>query len=759
MAHNDNGAIAETIQSRVREDNLQGGVDILPLLLSIGDIVPAYWSRQRDVELGRFWHKSDHVGGAISMFVSKFSSIPLKVIPRDASIKTHVKQAKVLTSTIIDGSDFFAGWHESLAPRLVTSWLTKDNGMFCEVIGGGSDKSKPRQDFFGLAMLDPRRCSRTSNPEFPVIYQDTDGKLYKLHHTRVAFASSMKSDDIRLNGVGYCSLSRMVRTAQHLIDIGVYEQEKLGSRPARNMIIGEEGISAKEIVSAFAIAEQGMDNLALARYAQNVVLSGSGGRKIKIAKIPLSDIPDGFNKEMSITLGMFAIALALNIPPRWIWPASQSGATKADALFQHVAGMGGGIGHLLMVFKSMLGGGSLSTVLGKPIPSHLELVFDFQDDLQDRDVADIRKIRAETREKQLADGEIDVRVARQLALDSGDLSQSEFDDLELGDGRLPDGQETLNLFMSSDKDIQEMLALSVGDVLNVAVNDVEFVLEQVEERLIQIRAELMNPSRPAVFNKAKQAFMALEALRELYQPTTQEGGEPIEVMDTPLNLNGSQVRALRETLGEVRSGDISEANAIDVLTTLGIPEEQVRRMVQEASEGASTQAVIDAANVEVEAEVKEKESDGWFKKSLALMALAKDGKQPAPVIPPAPTITVEAPVINIDMPEVKEAKQDINISVPKQEVPVVNVQMPKQQAPTVNVTPPSAPEINVNVPETQVIVEPAIVNVDSPVVNIEPNINVTSEVTIPDSETIIERDNQGLITRAIKRVKKGKLFN
>ena len=102
MANSDNGAIVETIQSRIRDDELHGGVSIMPLLLAIGDIVPAYWSRQRDIALGGLWHKSDHVAGAISMFVSKFASIPVKVLARDPSIKAHVKEAKVKTSIIVD---------------------------------------------------------------------------------------------------------------------------------------------------------------------------------------------------------------------------------------------------------------------------------------------------------------------------------------------------------------------------------------------------------------------------------------------------------------------------------------------------------------------------------------------------------------------------------------------------------------------------------------------------------------------------------
>lgn len=518
--------IDETVQSRVRQEQLVGA-DILPMLLRVGEIIPPWWSRQRDFVLGRFWMQCDHVAAALSMLIAKVSSIPVKVVARDPSIKRHVKEAEIYTSAIVDGSDFFAGWHESLCPRLVLSWTTKDNGMFIEIIGGGNDKSKPREGFLGLAYLDPRRCQRTSNPEYPVIYSDTDGKMYQLHHSRVAFASSQKSDEATMNGVGFCAMSRMIRTTQHLTDIGVYEQEKLGSRPHRQMIIGK-GISAQEILSAFLIAENQMDNQALSRYAKNVIIAVKNRTDFDIDTRDLASVPDGFDKQESITLGMFLIALALNIPPRWIWPASQSGATKADAMFQHVAGVGGGIGNLLMVFQAILGGTSLATVLRKAIPSHLKLEFDFQDDQQDRDQAEIRKVRSETRRERINDGEVDIRTARLHALQAGDLSQEEFNDLELADGRLPDGQPVINLFMSGDRDTQEMLALSVGNVLDPQANDSEFVLERIDEQQRQLRAELMNPNRPATFKKAKEAFMALEALKELYSEVPEQESVTIE---------------------------------------------------------------------------------------------------------------------------------------------------------------------------------------------------------------------------------------
>jgi hypothetical protein len=478
--------------------------------------------------------KEDHVSSALSMLASKFASIPVKVIARDPSIKSHVKVAGDLTSNINSISDYGAGWTPSLAIRFVMAYTTQDNGVFIEQIGDApkvfdpitrrsrKDFSKPRVNFYGLAILDSLRCQRTSNPEYPLIYTDISGERYRFHHTRVMMTSSLPSWIADLRGVGFCALSRMIHTAQHLWDIAIAEQEELGSRPKRRIIIGKSGITASEIASAFSQADLVMDNQGLRRYSKNVII-GSKDVKPSPANAIEIDVQDlhaalmGEDKERSITLGMFLIALALNIPPRWLWPATSTGATKADAMFQHVAGMGGGVGHLIMILKSLLGGDKLADVLGKPVPPYCEVIFDYQDDEQDRSQAEIRKLRSEVYTANLGSGITDIRTTRLQALDVGDITEQQFDDMELADGRLPDGQDVLNLFYSTDPMMQEMLAISVGDILNPAANDKDFVLEMIADKEIELRATLASPERPKEFDLAKQAFAALIALKALYE--------------------------------------------------------------------------------------------------------------------------------------------------------------------------------------------------------------------------------------------------
>lgn len=556
----DNGLGTDlTIQSTVRSDVENYGLDILPFLVKAGDLIPPWWSRKRDDELSRFWKQSDHVSGAIAMFTTKTASVPVMVEATDPNVKLYRSQARFLTALINNGSDFGGGWASVLCPKATESYLTQDNGFFLEIIGQGDPNGALEGLPVGIAHLDSSRCQRQSNAEYPVIYTDIDGRRYRLHRTRVAFVASQPSPRRTMNGVGFCAMSRMVNTAQHLIDIGITEQEYMGSRPKRQIIIGRKGITAQEIASAFATADVTMDNQGLRRYSKNVVIAPRDRRNAEEIIMEIMNLATpitGADKETSITLGMFAIALALNIPPRWIWPATQAGATKADAMFSHIAGMGGGIGLLLETYTTILERAINGAFIRLGQEPRFKVIFDFQDDEQDRNQAEIRKIRSDTRTADLTTGAIDLRTARQQMLAAGDITEQQFDDMELESGRLPDGSNVLNLFMSGDTEMQPLLALSVGDVLNPADNDREFVLGRIDEQELQVRAVMANPPRPRMFDKAKQALAALAALRKLYEkpqratepPAQMAHPEPMATEEPPVDVTMTD-----ETAKELKS--------------------------------------------------------------------------------------------------------------------------------------------------------------------------------------------------------------
>ena len=74
-----------------------------------------------------------------------------------------------------------------------------------------------------------------------------------------------------MHNVGFCWLSRSINSIQRLIDVATYNQEKLGSRPLRQLILGK-GIGADMIKDAIQAAEEVMDNRGLRRTLRNTKL-------------------------------------------------------------------------------------------------------------------------------------------------------------------------------------------------------------------------------------------------------------------------------------------------------------------------------------------------------------------------------------------------------------------------------------------------------------------------------------------------------
>ena len=255
--------VRRSAQSSLRQ-NRDVGVGMLFNLVRAGEIIPGWWSKQRDRALRDFVPSSDHFQGAQWMISTKLVNVPFTVQARDRSIKTHQKLADQYQVVCQNGLQIWQGWSEFWTRFFADLWST-DNGAFGEILGGGRPGGPLKGPATGLAHLDSLQCTRTSNPEFPVKYQDFDGRIYQFHHTRVIYKSQMPSSDALMYGVGHCWLSRAINNVQQLVDQDVYYQEALGSRPMRQLLLGR-GISTKELTDAIGMAEEGMDNQSLRRY-------------------------------------------------------------------------------------------------------------------------------------------------------------------------------------------------------------------------------------------------------------------------------------------------------------------------------------------------------------------------------------------------------------------------------------------------------------------------------------------------------------
>jgi predicted transcriptional regulator len=107
--------------------------------------------------------------------------------------------------------------------------------------------------------------------------------------------------------------------------------------------------------------------------------------------------------------------------------------------------------------------------------------------------------------------------------------------MELADGRLPNGDDVLTLFSSTDNLFLTLLDLGVDDPLAIDFNDPLDMLLEIEGAALDAQDQLVGASSRAEREKVEQAVTALGKLKELYQEivaqqiaqeqAVEEGGE------------------------------------------------------------------------------------------------------------------------------------------------------------------------------------------------------------------------------------------
>ena len=498
-------SLANTVSRPV--SNTMGGYQMVRYLARSGLLMSPWWSPACDVQLMNFWKQVDYVSGAIYTLESKMSAIPVRVLARDQSIKEHVKEANAETERLLVGAEWGNGW-STFYEKFVECLACQDNGGFAEIIGAG----RPDGPIIGrpvtVRLLDPACCQRTGDPTYPVIYQENGGKLFKLHFTRVMFKAQMESPVAQMFGVGFSAVSRMINTSQSLLDILMYKQEKLGSRPRRGLMVVGGGLDPEDVADAFKLVEGIEDSQGLSRYSKVAVVGDSSLPDAKLELMDISSLPDGFDERTNVELGMAVISMALGMDARELFPALQSGATRADALIQHLKQRGKGPGQIIQMTELMFN--------AKYLPPHLKLVFDFQDDEEDRQAAETKEVRARRWATSIKAETMDKHTARAQMVEVGDLERGQFERLELEDGRLTDGTSVLALFYSDDKQIKKLMDIGVENPLDVEGNSWETIKTAVEKKVVDALTIVVNSSNPDERWNAQKALAALRELRELY---------------------------------------------------------------------------------------------------------------------------------------------------------------------------------------------------------------------------------------------------
>jgi hypothetical protein len=110
---------------------------------------------------------------------------------------------------------------------------------------------------------------------------------------------------------------------------------------------------------------------------------------------------------------VYALSLGFGVDAREFWPATAAGATKADAAIQHLKARGKGIGDLIQTIERALNWWVIGENAG------VEFKFDYTDDEQDREVADLQQVRITNLTQMVTTGIITSQEARSLAIAQG----------------------------------------------------------------------------------------------------------------------------------------------------------------------------------------------------------------------------------------------------------------------------------------------------------------------------------------------------
>lgn len=304
---------------------------------------------------------------------------------------------------------------------------SSDNGAFLELWKAGSPEKAPPKGApcLGFAHLDSRLCWRSFDPEFPVWYTNpVSGLIRKLHKDRVVFVADNPQPIELARGIGFCSVSRALRMVRVFRNMQIFVDEKVSGRFTR-ALGAISGVSAGQVKKALQNHADDADNKGYVVYNDIPFLidpSTEGKNDIKILLQDLASVPDGFSFRDDADLYAYILAFCFGVDAREFWPATQSGATKADATVQNMKARGRGIGNRIQTVEYML---------RQALPEAIEFEYDFSDDDQDEMQARIQGMRLNNLSTLQRTGSLNSLEVRAIAIAEGIIDGKLLEDLNL----------------------------------------------------------------------------------------------------------------------------------------------------------------------------------------------------------------------------------------------------------------------------------------------------------------------------------------
>ena len=298
-----------------------------------GPILPPVGTKQRDYQL-RILDRSDYNDlwqGARSGIVKKLAALPFKIDGPPDKVQYY--------QDVLGYAHFGKGW-QHLLKLVLRDFMTQSYGGIFEIAGPGDPLEPLFETPTGLNHLDAGRCYVTGNPIFPVLYYSLwDGKLHRMHASRVYMMVDDPIPDERFFGIGTSALERAISIQQRETRMNEYIDAKLDDKPQPG-ILSLTGVSDPQWqarIEHYMREQQGDERPIFGRVLVNTSIDPNA--VVKAEQLFFSQTPELFNWTEYTSTDVDRIANAIGVDRQEMWElagrglgtGSQSGALKTKS--------------------------------------------------------------------------------------------------------------------------------------------------------------------------------------------------------------------------------------------------------------------------------------------------------------------------------------------------------------------------------------------------------------------------------------------
>lgn len=298
-------------------------------------------------------------------------------------------------------------------PKLLRDYWTTNNGAWLEVIRATSAAGSR---VLAVDHLDSQHCQATGDPERPCVYWGADGVPRTLRAHQVLRLVHMPRSDREANGLGECAAEGAYPFIVELAAINRYLLEKVnGKRPlAIFLVAGASTTNIEDGVKAAKQASDADDELNAYQYMGAAIVPLPAAEKAALLKIPLSELPDGFDEQARWDKCLLAYAKNLELDLQDLIPIRAGIGTATQSTQLHDKA------NQLDSFQDALAQALQLAALAPGVTFHMG-AHDLAEQLAR---AQLAKIRTEDYAQQVTATMISPAQAAQLKADAGDIPQT-----------------------------------------------------------------------------------------------------------------------------------------------------------------------------------------------------------------------------------------------------------------------------------------------------------------------------------------------